>query len=281
MIELYIIVPCYNGERFIDKCLNSIEQFQLLNNHINVECIFVDDGSIDNTKYVVDNFLKRKDINLKYLFKENGGLCSARNYGLDYINDIQKSDNSFVLLLDVDDIICPIKIDIDKKIDNHIFYFQVEKKIYKKKDVDIGKLSQFNPFVVSSILFRFNEVRFDEELTSLEDWDFWINRFIVRKETYTFINKSITRISKTEGSMSTNKERMLLNRVKVAKKYLNNEAINKQDRINFEINFLFKSLKYKDIHNAFIIAFPYINRRNLIVLIKEYFLKQINRIFNV
>ena len=52
--DLFIVVPCYNGAMFIADCLDSIRDFSLNNHHINVTCIFVNDGSTDNTKEVIE-----------------------------------------------------------------------------------------------------------------------------------------------------------------------------------------------------------------------------------
>jgi glycosyltransferase involved in cell wall biosynthesis len=89
-----VIVPCYNQAHFLDETLNSI----LNQSYTNWECIIVNDGSPDDTENVVKNGTN-KDHRFKYISKENGGLSSARNCGL----EVAKGD--FIQFLDSDDLL--------------------------------------------------------------------------------------------------------------------------------------------------------------------------------
>lgn len=87
-----IIVPIYNVEKYLRRCLNSI----LNQTYKNLEIILVDDGSPDNCGKICDEY-KTKDSRIKVIHKENGGLSSARNSGLDvatgkYISFIDSDD---------------------------------------------------------------------------------------------------------------------------------------------------------------------------------------------
>ena len=73
-----IIVPCYNVEAYLPKCVNSI----LEQTYKKIEIILVDDGSPDNCGKICDEYAK-KDERIKVIHKENGGLVSARNAGYD------------------------------------------------------------------------------------------------------------------------------------------------------------------------------------------------------
>ena len=92
MKKVSIIVPCYNVEKYIERCLNSL----INQEYSNIEILCIDDGSKDNTKKIIKNFLE-KDSRIKYFYKENGGLSSARNYGLKYI------DGYYCCFIDSDD----------------------------------------------------------------------------------------------------------------------------------------------------------------------------------
>lgn len=72
-----VIVPVYNVEKYIDKCVLSIihQTYKLL------DIILVDDGSTDRSGYICDNWAE-KDSRLRVIHKENGGLSDARNAGL-------------------------------------------------------------------------------------------------------------------------------------------------------------------------------------------------------
>ena len=79
MAKVSVIVPVYNTDKYLDKCLSSLVN-QTLDD---IEIIIVDDGSTDNSKSIIDKYLT--DTRVKYVKKDNGGLSSARNYGLSYV----------------------------------------------------------------------------------------------------------------------------------------------------------------------------------------------------
>lgn len=73
-----VIVPVYNVEKYINKCIDSI----INQTYTNLEIILVDDGSPDNCGKICDEYAK-KDKRIKVIHKENGGLSDARNAGID------------------------------------------------------------------------------------------------------------------------------------------------------------------------------------------------------
>ena len=72
-----IIVPVYNMEQYLERCMNSIWQ----QTYTNLEIILVDDGSTDQSPQMCDDYA-RKDNRIKVVHKQNGGLSDARNAGL-------------------------------------------------------------------------------------------------------------------------------------------------------------------------------------------------------
>lgn len=99
-----IIIPVYNVEKFISECLNSI----LEQSYAEYEIIIVNDGSTDASQEVCEKFIK--DDRIKLYNKSNGGLSSARNYGLD------KAVGKYVIFIDSDDFW------IDKNTLKHLVY---------------------------------------------------------------------------------------------------------------------------------------------------------------
>jgi glycosyltransferase involved in cell wall biosynthesis len=87
-----IILPCYNRASYLDKCVQSV----LSQTFTDLECILVDDGSKDNTREVAEHSMSL-DSRVKYFYKENGGLSSARNFG------IEKARGKWIQCLDPDD----------------------------------------------------------------------------------------------------------------------------------------------------------------------------------
>lgn len=91
-----VIVPIYKVEAYLSKCVNSL----LAQTYENIEIILVDDGSPDNCPQVCDEFAKSY-ANVKTYHKENGGLSSARNYG------VERANGEYVAFVDSDDYVEP------------------------------------------------------------------------------------------------------------------------------------------------------------------------------
>ncbi|MBP5599730.1 MAG: glycosyltransferase [Lachnospiraceae bacterium] len=92
MDKISVIVPVYNVENYIDKCVESIVN----QTYSNLEIILVDDGAIDSSGKKCDEWAK-KDARITVIHKENGGLSDARNAGLkiatgDYIGFVDSDD---------------------------------------------------------------------------------------------------------------------------------------------------------------------------------------------
>ena len=94
MPKVSVIVPVYNVEKYVKKCILSI----LNQTYSNLEIIVVNDGSTDSSLEIIKE-LSIKDSRIKIYSKENGGLSSARNYGLKY------SSGRYVGFIDIDDYI--------------------------------------------------------------------------------------------------------------------------------------------------------------------------------
>lgn len=92
-VKVSVIVPVYNVEKFIDKCLDSLVNQTLKE----IEIIVVNDGSPDNSQKIIDDYVKKYPSKVKSLIKENGGQGSARNMGLDIAN------GEYISFIDSDD----------------------------------------------------------------------------------------------------------------------------------------------------------------------------------
>lgn len=197
MTLVSIIIPCYNQGRFLHEALDSV----LAQTYQHWECIVVNDGSADETEAVAKQYAK-KDLRIKYIYQQNGGLSMARNSG------IVAAKGKFIQLLDSDDLIEPLKLEAALNLhqqepldDNIIVYssmryyedgdpgnkqilgrdnFMAHVEIKKEDSFESQKqvLFAMSPFVVSASLYpakAFKDVGlFDEALKALEDWDFHI-----------------------------------------------------------------------------------------------------------
>ena len=92
--RITVVVPIYKVEAYLKKCVDSI----LSQSYSNLEIILVDDGSPDNCPIICDKY-KEKDKRIKVVHKKNGGLCDARNAGLDV------ATGEYILFIDPDDYI--------------------------------------------------------------------------------------------------------------------------------------------------------------------------------
>lgn len=190
-----VIVPVYNVEKYLDKCVQSI----VTQTYTNLEIIMVDDGSPDNCPKMCDEWA-RKDSRIKVIHKENAGVSSARNEGLDF------AKGKWVMFVDADDIVskdiiimllentnsedtlalccmCKNQLKLDKYNEN------VECKIYTIDDIiesDIEKIDQsFNvnftsPWarIFSLNIIKINNLKFSEKVIYGEDYVFNLNYWI-------------------------------------------------------------------------------------------------------
>ena len=115
-----VIIPVYNVEHYLERCLDSVIEQTLPN----IEIICVDDGSKDKSGVILDNYAKL-DSRIIVIHKENGGISSARNVALERVR------GTYVYFLDSDDWIEPdtlmeCVLQMDEDIDIVIFGSQVE-----------------------------------------------------------------------------------------------------------------------------------------------------------
>lgn len=113
MEKISIIVPVYNSEKYLDKCLNTLCNQTLKE----IEIIMVNDGSTDNSEDIIKDRMK-EDSRIKLYNKKNGGQASARNLGL------TKAVGEYIAFIDSDDY---VELDFCKKTYN----------VAKKNDIDI------------------------------------------------------------------------------------------------------------------------------------------------
>ena len=89
-----VVVPVYNVEQYLKDCIDSI----ILQTYKDIEIILVDDGSTDTSGLICDEY-KSKDKRIKVFHKENGGLSSARNCG------IENATGKYITFVDSDDVV--------------------------------------------------------------------------------------------------------------------------------------------------------------------------------
>ncbi len=229
-----IIMPVYNGQKFISKSIESV----LAQSYENWELIIINDGSTDMTEEVVIKF-KNLTNKIKYFYKANEGQVKATNFG------ILKSNGEYISFLDSDDLWETDKlkkqvnfISQNKNID---FLYSKYNSIDENGNVLITNIShdsinhymnllkccfigRLTVIVKKSILIELN--LFDESLHSTDDWDMWIR--ISKKFKLSFLDEVIASYRIHPQSMSKNSFNQLLNVSKVFSKHVySNSELNK------------------------------------------------------
>lgn len=143
-----VIIPVYNTEKYLHRCIDSI----LAQTFTNFELLLVDDGSTDNSGKICDEYAK-KDSRVRVFHKENGGVSSARNVGLD------NARGEWIAFVDSDDWIehTMYKSLYDKVIleSADIAYcemrmvYEDKDEIYKGAKYEVDKISMLQNYIVS------------------------------------------------------------------------------------------------------------------------------------
>jgi glycosyltransferase involved in cell wall biosynthesis len=186
-----IIVPCYNQAQYLAETLDSV----LSQTYCDWECIIINDGSPDNTEEIAKLY-SEKDKRFRYIFKENSGLSSTRNAGLRIVK------GKYIQFLDADDLLQKEKIklqvsfleqnsEVDIVYSGSLYFLNSNLKetfvlgragMVPTINLDKDNTDQIYPFLwrnvttICSTLYRRSVFKlvpgFDENLKSLEDWDF-------------------------------------------------------------------------------------------------------------
>lgn len=267
-----VVVPSYNYGHLILETLGNLQKQSFRN----WECIIVDDGSTDNTRNVVSEWMK-KDTRFRYLYQKNAGLSAARNTG------INASAGEYIQLLDADDMLEPGKftrqLSLFEKnpkasiVYGEVRYFTGENPAARFLTLDCTDspwmkgsssinhaaltmdLLAGNIFAVNAPLIKasvFKQIGyFDTDLRSVEDWDYWCRcafagvffEFDPSPESFALVR---THPGSMSRNLATMMEASLLVRHKLAKlirKMKDSESAGRLLEINFhQMAYLLKSL---------------------------------------
>lgn len=189
MATINIIIPVYNGEKYLVRCLESIKQ----QSFSDWRAICVDDGSTDNTGVILDEYAN-KDSRFVVIHKKNGGVSAARNEGITH------AVGGYVHFMDADDIIdsdyykkmlaCTDTTDADiicsGFVSNSKYSSNLTYKRYHNLKTLFGKLF-WTQALTKSFVWRYlyktdfikrNKLKFDVSLISQEDALFVLDSFV-------------------------------------------------------------------------------------------------------
>lgn len=194
-----IIIPVYNAEKYIEKCLNSI----INQTYTNLEIILINDGSNDNTEKICDEF-RKNDKRILLFSKENSGVSSSRNIGIkcakgEYITFVDADDwLEFDYITKAMELIKKTKCDMLKTNyqifeteNNHYISYQYSdnyckidhNRMLKILTIDGNFNCVWGTFYKNSI-FKNNNLEFDENISFGEDLLFQVKNYKLFKKIY-------------------------------------------------------------------------------------------------
>ncbi|MCR5742966.1 MAG: glycosyltransferase family 2 protein [Lachnospiraceae bacterium] len=164
-MKVSVIIPAYNAEKTLDKCLESVTN----QTHRDLEIIVVNDGSTDQTESVVDRFRERDD-RIKYFAQKNSGVSHARNVGLD------AAYGETVMFVDSDDYIEPDMVECFLQMYDGSPVMVCGGYIKEKPDGTIVRTETgrfFRSYSTCKMyvtdIIKNNHIRFDEKISLQED----------------------------------------------------------------------------------------------------------------
>lgn len=211
-----IVMPCYNGEQFIEETIDSVLQ----QSYSKWELLVIDDGSKDNSCALVQKYVE-KDERIHLIRQENSGSAVARN------NGIRQSRGQYLALLDSDDIWLPEFLDSQVKFIQQkkavcvcSSYFRIDEKSHEilkpvlSKAIITSKDMQAIDYVgCLTGLYdqsKYGKIYLKEELNSLlDDYAFWID--VINLEGIAYDNpKIIAKNRIRKNSLTGNKKKLVI-----------------------------------------------------------------------
>jgi len=220
--QVSIIIPTYNNAAYIQDSLNSV----LKQRYQEYEIIIIDDGSTDNTKELLEPYLRNKRI--YYFYQENKGLPGARNAA------IRLAKGEYILCLDADDELAPDAIQkYVESAKNHNAQWvisdiyrvennasEIQKAILPSKDPLMDILSQkayFRSCFYTKKILQ-NVEMYDETQKYYEDWELYI-RLIEAKAIFSYVDQPLY-IYKVRKNSITKQSKLMMNFLYIEQIYI-------------------------------------------------------------
>ena len=215
MKKVSIIVPVYNGQDFINRCLNSL----INQTYSNVEIIVINDGSTDNSL----DLLKKYNDKIILINKENSGVSDSRNLGL------EKASGDYIMFCDIDDwyekvtvekAVCEIgNYDLLKYRETRVFSdgSSIKRKenlapmLYEKEEIDIVIRRLFDLswathiycFIYKTEIIKKNNIRFNSKIRYVEDANF-ILQYLLKVKNIKVIDEYLYNYYENSNSVTNN-----------------------------------------------------------------------------
>jgi len=251
MEKVSVIVPVYNVEKYLDQCLKSLVNQTLKD----IKIILVNDGSTDNSQSIIDKYQLKYPNLILALKKENGGLASARNFGLKYVQ------SNYVAFIDSDDYVDltmyekmykkAIEENSDLVMCNLQYFFEnnshesfISKGLNLEWNNDPHKAAFLSPLFAWNKLYK-KELFSENDLTYpiglwYEDIPVSTKLFAISKKI-TWVNETLVYYRQRENSIMHAKYNPKMHDIFKILKIMTEELkrINKYDQYHDEIEYLF------------------------------------------
>ena len=240
MNKVSIIIPCFNIEKYISDCLDSI----LKQTHQEYEIILID-SSTDSTPEIIEKYRKRFPERIKYFYQKPTGPSHARNFG------ISVSSGDFICFLDSDDML------YENSLEKRLMRFEKDDELslvftnasilvennpekISYKDI-VGRFYEgfifcelmINNFICTSTVLIKKEVlkklgNFNENLKNTEDYELWL-RISRNNFKFGFVDEYLTYYRIRKGSLSENNIRNVETLLNIFNRYYNNKLYNNEE----------------------------------------------------
>lgn len=214
--NIFVIIPVYNCENFVDEAINSV----LNQPYKNINIVLVNDGSKDNSPEICDRYAQQYD-RVHVIHQENAGVSVARNTGIEYVLTVADIENDYLAFVDSDDMWCenaitpvlfkrecagynlPLLALGTVRGNEKLSRFQVSKTYVEREDIGSNNIWNVNGHFGAclypvSILKKFN-IRFSEKLKYSEDKIFLLQNVYLSKRVR-FVNKQLYIYRKNSAS---------------------------------------------------------------------------------
>ena len=250
-----IIVPIYNVENYLRHCLDSIQK----QTYQNFECLLINDGSPDNSADICREYVS-KDSRFRYFEKENGGVSSARNLGIEhskgqYItfidsDDWVESDYLDVLYKVLKDEAADISVSTYKQFDMtancyyvHSYQRGYEKRVFVQDEfiLELPLLERYDRsfgYSTGKLVNRnmLGNVRFNEVTTLSEDMEFWYKVYLFLHKVV-YVNRDAY-IYRTYGDLKNYDPESIRSDIQQRLNFLTFLGIRGMDKRNYIDNFI-------------------------------------------
>jgi len=197
MPAISIIIPVYQGEKTIKKCLDSIFN----QSYKDFEVILVNDGSTDRTLEIIESYKNRIKLINQTHDKSNANIARNRGY--------QEVTGQYVLFCDDDiemqpDLLAKMRAALNKHPQKSYVYssFYFGRKKFKLWPFDPERLKQMPYIHTCSLIRREHFPGFDDNIKKLQDWDLWLT-MLAKKQTGIWIPEFLFKVHTKKDGISS------------------------------------------------------------------------------